>query len=140
MREITGGIFTDSRGTIKHVNDFTFQGVERFYTIYHPNTEVIRAWQGHRVETKWFYVIQGSFKLQWIKIDDWDSSGKNLIPESLILTAQESKLIKIGPGYANGIKALEPDSIIMLFSDKSVEESKKDDYRWGVDYFVRAEW
>jgi hypothetical protein len=50
---ITGGSHTDNRGTISFVNDFKFEGVERFYTIHHPNTKIIRAWQGHTQESKY---------------------------------------------------------------------------------------
>ena len=140
MQQTTGGVFRDNRGTIRHVNDFNFVGVKRFYTIYHPETTTIRAWQGHKVEVKWFYVIKGSFKLQWIKIDDWHQPDNKLIPKSIILSDKESKIIKLEGGYANGFKAMEPDSIIMVYSDMTVEESKMDNYRWEWEYFGEAEW
>lgn len=140
MQLFKGGQFTDHRGTIRHVNEFDFTGVKRFYTIYHKDTETIRAWQGHKVESKYFYVIKGSFRVNWIKIDNWQNPSMNTIPKSIVLSEKESQLIKIERGYANGFKALEPDSIIMVFSDKSLEQSLADSYRWVADYFVNAEW
>jgi dTDP-4-dehydrorhamnose 3,5-epimerase len=140
MQVIQGGSFTDHRGTIRHVNDFNFEGIKRFYTIYHPNTEVIRAWQGHKVESKYFYVIKGSFKVNCIKIDDWNEPLKSLQVESIILSDQESQTLKIEPGYANGFKALVPDSIVMIYSDKTLQESQEDNFRWVPEYFVEAKW
>lgn len=140
MQLFEGGIFHDHRGTIRHVNQFGFAGVKRFYTIYHKDTGTIRAWQGHKMECKYFYVIKGSFLLKCIKVDNWQKPSINSIPESFILTENESLIIKVEPGYANGFKALEPDSIIMVFSDKTLEEAKDDNYRWDSTYFVNANW
>ena len=52
---IQGGSYTDDRGTIDFVNDFHFEGVKRFYTITHPDTSIVRAWQGHTSNAKYFY-------------------------------------------------------------------------------------
>lgn len=137
---IPGATYTDHRGTIRHVNDFNFEGVKRFYTIYHPYVEVIRAWQGHKVETKYFYVIKGSFLVNLVKIDNWEQPASDLLAETQILSDKESNLLKIEPGYANGFKALQPDSIIIVYSDKTLEESQADNFRWDAEYFVNAPW
>ncbi len=130
---IEGGLFRDSRGVVQYVNDFHFQEVKRFYLITHPNKFVIRAWQGHRQETKHFYVTHGSFVVVWLKIDDFDNPSRNLTAEHLILKATESKVLTIPPGYANGLKALQPNSQIMVFSNYLLNEYSDDNLRFDKD-------
>ncbi|HZK07434.1 MAG TPA: hypothetical protein VFC92_04470 [Bacteroidales bacterium] len=132
---IKGNRHTDARGTIRFVNDFNFEGIKRFYTITHPDTSVIRAWQGHQKETKYFYVVKGSFVINWIKIDDWEQPSKELKVNSQILSDQKSEILMIEPGHTNGFKALEPDSTMIVFSDMSLEDSKNDDYRFLDDHW-----
>ncbi len=127
---IQGGIFTDHRGTMRFVNDFKFTDVVRFYFIKHPDVNFVRAWQGHKHEQKWFYPVSGSFVFAWVKIDDFNNPSKDLIPEFHIISSDKSELIHIPKGYANGIKALEPDSELMIFSDMELEESVKDNIRY----------
>ena len=136
---IKGNIHTDLRGTLRFVNDFNFKGVKRFYCIQHHDTEVIRAWQGHQKETKYFYVTKGSFIINWIEIDNFDLPSKDRIVQSKILTDQESEVLTISGGNANVFKALEPDSTIIIFSDMTLEDSKSDNFRWEQDYF-NAKW
>jgi dTDP-4-dehydrorhamnose 3,5-epimerase len=135
MGIIKGNYHTDHRGTIRFVNEFTFEGVKRFYTITHPDTSIIRAWQGHKLETKYFYVTKGSFLINWIEIDNWQNPSKDLKINTHISTDQQSEILIIHPGHVNGFKALEPDSTMIVFSDMSLEESKGDDYRLPVDYW-----
>ena len=133
---IKGNSYTDHRGSLRFVNDFKFEGIKRFYSIKHANTSIIRAWQGHKIETKYFYVSKGSFLINWIKIDDWDNPSKDLKKNKHILSDQKNEILIIPPGHANGLKALEPDSILISFSNMSLEESKNDDYRFPQDYWL----
>ncbi len=130
---IQGGTFTDHRGTMRFVNDFKFGEVVRFYFIKHPDTKFVRAWQGHQFEQKWFYPISGSFAVAWVKIDDFHNPSKDLIPEFHIISSNKSELIHIPKGYANGIKALEPNSELMIFSDMELEKSVKEKIRYNPD-------
>ncbi len=135
---IKGNQHKDQRGIIRFVNDFTFDGIKRFYTITHPDTSVIRAWQGHKLETKHFFVTKGSFLINWIEIDDWDNPSKNLKVNSKILEETESELLIVPPGHANGFKALEPNSTLLVFSDMSLEDSIADDYRFPANHWEMA--
>lgn len=135
MQLIKGNIHQDHRGIIKFVNDFHFENVKRFYTITHPNTSTIRAWQGHKLETKYFYVTKGSFLINWIKIDNWQQPSKDLNIKKHTLSDTQSEILIIPPGHVNGFRALEPESTLMVYSDMSVEESKEDDYRFDLAYF-----
>jgi len=132
---IKGNIHKDQRGTVRFVNDFHFENVKRFYTITHPDTNTIRAWQGHKLETKYFYVTKGSFLINWIEIDNWQKPSKDLSINTHILSDTQSEILIIPPGHVNGFKALEPDSTMMVFSDMLLEDSKKDDYRFDLKYF-----
>lgn len=135
MQLIKGNIHKDQRGTVRFVNNFHFENVKRFYTITHPDTNIIRAWQGHKLETKYFYVTKGSFLINWIKIDNWEKPSLDLKINTHILSDQESEVLIVEPGHANGFKSLEPDSTMIVFSDMSLEESKRDDYRFPMDYW-----
>jgi len=133
---ITGGSFTDERGSLFFLNEFSFPDVKRFYRIDHPNTSVVRAWQGHKVEHKYFYVVKGSFVIGWVKPDDWDNPAVDLIAEHAILTADRSSILSVPPGYANGIKALEPGSTLIIFSNLSAEDSANDMWRFEANRWL----
>ena len=133
---VQGGTFTDDRGSMRFVNAFTFPDVKRFYFIKHPDTTVVRAWQGHQFEKKYFYPITGSFLIAWVKIDDFENPSENLIPEYHLLSANNSELLSVPKGYANGLKALEPNSELMIFSDMNVEESINEKIRYPADWWL----
>lgn len=135
MQLIKGNIHKDQRGIVRFVNDFHFENVKRFYSITHPDTSTIRAWQGHKLETKYFYVTKGSFLINWIQIDNWQQPSKDLETNTHTLSDSESEILIIPPGHVNGFKALEPDSTMIMFSDMLLEDSKKDDYRFPVNYW-----
>lgn len=127
---IKGGTHTDNRGTLSFVNDFDLKEVRRFYTIHHSDTKIVRAWQGHENETKYFFVLNGSFVLAWVEIDDFDRPSDNLRAEHTILKASQPTAVYIPPGYANGLRALAPQSQIAIFSDMTIEESLQERYRY----------
>lgn len=133
---IQGGIFQDNRGVVSFFNDFDMSMVKRFYTIVHSNTSVIRAWQGHKVEHKWFVVTKGAFKLAVVKIDNWNKPSETLSPEVFLLNANDRKVLFVPAGYANGFKAVEPNSKVMVFSSLSLKDSKKDTVRFDATLWV----
>ncbi len=131
---IQGDSHTDDRGTISFVNDFKLEGVNRFYTIHHPNTSIIRAWQGHTHDSKYYYAVKGSWIVAWVKID-FDKPEEEWIAEYVKIDASESKIVFLPPGYANGFKALEEDSIIIGFN-ASGEEDEKEVLRWEASRWL----
>ena len=130
IHTIEGGISVDYRGRISHVNDLDMSEVERFYIIHQKDTSIIRAWHAHQYEKKWFYAVKGSFTTAFVKIDDWENPSPDLKPEVFHLSAAESRVLYIPEGYANGIKAEEPDSILMVFSNKVLSEAVYDSWRY----------
>ena len=115
IKEIQGGISVDYRGEIFHVNSLDMSEIERFYIIHQNDTSIIRAWHAHQYEKKWFYAI---------------------VPEVFHLSASDSKILLIPEGYANGIKADEPDSILMVFSNKVLSEALKDSWRYNSNLWM----
>ena len=130
---IPGGRHSDDRGIVSFVNDFGFKDIKRFYSIEHRDTQTIRAWQGHRREEKWFYVVQGSFMFAWVKIDNWEKPDSGQRADHRLLYSKQSEILHIPDGYANGFRALEPHSKLMVFSNFTVEESALDDYRFSKE-------
>jgi dTDP-4-dehydrorhamnose 3,5-epimerase-like enzyme len=122
---IKGNIHFDERGKMRFVNDFDMSAVVRMYCI-EPNLGVVRAWQGHKVERKWFYAVKGRFLVKTVEM----GSLNKVVFE---LTSTESKVLQIEGGCFNGFEALEEGSVLMVFSDFSVEDSKNDDYRETIE-------
>lgn len=137
IKVIEGGIFTDQRGKLSHVNNLDMSEVERFYIIQHDSTEVIRAWHAHQYEKKWFYCIKGSFTGAFVKIDNWENPSNNLIPEIFELSEKKSEVICIPEGYANGFKANEPDSILLVLSNKTLDVAVHDSWRYDANLWMK---
>ena len=85
---ITGGNHTDKRGTLTFNNDFDASDIKRIYTIENESTKTIRAWQGHKIESRWFSAIKGSFEIKLIKIENWESEEQESeLKSAVLLTA-----------------------------------------------------
>lgn len=132
---IKGNSHTDSRGTLRFANDFRMDAVKRFYLVHHPDTEVVRAWQAHKIEQKWFYVLEGKFKIVLVQPDNWENPSKQLTPIEYELDAAENKVLHVPAGFANGFKALLPDSKMIIYTDSYIEDAPKDDLRFPADYW-----
>ncbi|RTZ07224.1 hypothetical protein EKM05_11200 [Flavobacterium sp. GSP27] len=132
---ITGGNFSDHRGTVSYVNDFSFNGIERFYIISNSDAHPVRAWQGHKLDSKNFYCLSGSFRIHYVKIDDWEQPSKDLTIETVTLLASESKMLHIPAGYANAIESLESHSKLLSFSTLPLHNVSDDDVRYEANYW-----
>jgi len=132
---IEGQCYRDERGKLNFLNDFSLDEIVRFYEIHPANTTIVRAWQGHREEKKWFYCTAGNFTIVLIKIDNFEHPSKSLVAERFELSANTAGVLEISGGYATGFKANEVDSKLMVFSNFNLEQSKNDDYRFDADYF-----
>lgn len=139
MSEITcieGGVFIDERGRISFVNDFVMDEVRRFYVIRQADPAVVRAWHAHRYEKKFFYVLKGAFTLAFVKIDDWENPSPDLKAEIFQVTDRTSRILCIPEGYANAVKADEPDSILIVFSNKVLSNAVTDSWRYDQKMWV----
>lgn len=132
---IQGGRHQDSRGTLDYVNGFDMSLVKRMYLITHPDPNIKRGWRAHKLEQRWFYVLEGSFEISLVKIDDWLMPSKDLSLETYTLSAEDPQIIYVPRGYASGFKALIPDSKFIVYADALIEQAQEDDYQYPVDYF-----
>lgn len=136
---IEGGNFSDHRGTLSYVNDFSFKDIERFYIISNSDAHPLRAWQGHKLDAKNFYCLSGSFRIHYVKIDNWENPSKDLTIETVTLTESESKMLHIPAGYANAIESLGPDSKLISFSTLPLSNVSEDDVRYDANYWMLNE-
>ncbi len=130
---IQGGQHTDYRGKVSFVNEFTMDRVKRFYCIEHLDINVVRAWQGHQRENKWFFVVTGGYQIMVVKPDNWTKPSINLAVEKFELIADQNQVLYVPGGHATGFRALDDGAKMLVFSDLSVEESCKDDFRFEKD-------
>lgn len=135
FKRLEGNVFADDRGFLRFVNDFNFENVKRFYQVENHKKGFIRAWHGHKKEGKYVYVAKGTALIGAVDMET-ESVSK------FVLSSQKPSILYIPPGFANGFKNLEDDTIIMFFSTSTIEETKGDDIRfewnkwniWEDDY------
>ena len=132
LKQVEGGIHIDERGAVSFVNDFQFDQVKRFYTVRNHRSPFIRAWHGHKKEGKYVTVVNSSAIIGAIKIDNWDNPSANKDISKFVLSSTKPSILSIPPSYANGMMTLEKDTIIMVFSTSSLEESLNDDIRFDA--------
>lgn len=137
---IEGGIAVDARGQVSFVNGFGFEDVVRFYMVENSAEEPVRAFHGHMKEAKYVFVPSGSALVAAVKLSDPEMPSTREIPERFILSAQKPSVLRIPGGYANGFRALEPNTKVIFFATASVEDSKADDYRFPHDYWGADVW
>ncbi len=132
---IKGGKALDDRGSLKFTNDFDMAKVRRYYIVENYNINFIRAWHAHKIENKYVSCINGSAKVCAVKIDNFDNPDKSNKIHTFFLDDQCSDMISIPCGYANGFMSLEYNTKLVFFSDKSLNESLSDDFRYPYDFW-----
>ena len=130
---IQGEIYEDDRGALRFVNDFNMAEIIRFYEIAPKNEDIIRAWQGHEYEKKWFHCLAGSFVINLVAIDNIKNPSNQLVPQRIELEAGSPQILEVPGGYATGIKASSNNSRLQVFSNYGLEASAADDYRFPLD-------
>ena len=131
-----GGVFSDNRGTLRFVNEEEPGSYRRFYLITHPDTATIRAWQGHKIEEKAFYVTSGSFIIAVVQPDNFEAPAEEETPDFFILTEENKNFLRVPGGSYTGIKALTPNSTLLVLSALDMAGSKADDYRQPTTKWV----
>lgn len=133
---IKGNKHTDERGTITYNNDFDASKIKRIYTIENHSTDFIRGWQGHQIESRWFAVMKGKFRIGMILFDDVN----DLSPETGMkwFEIEEGNLdyLYLPPKHLSCIQALEIGSKLLVLSDYGLGEVQ-DELRYPLEYFVR---
>lgn len=131
---INGASHSDQRGSLFYNNDFDASEIKRIYVIENKNSEVIRRWQGHKIEKRWFSAIAGSFKIELIEIDDWNTPSKDLAKINFTINAKELNVLFVPEGFVSSIQSLEENSKLLAMANFLLGESN-DEYRFEIDYF-----
>lgn len=136
-REIHGEKFVDDRGSVFTANTFNLvtAGIQRMYMVENHKAGTVRAWHAHMHEKKWVTVLSGAAVIGIVKIDNFLIPDESASIERYVLDGEHPKIIYIPNGYANGAMNLTDDTRIMYFSDKTVQESIKDDHRYPPRYW-----
>lgn len=130
VKIIKGDKHIDERGVLQFINSFDLKNIRRMYFIEPANTELIRAWQGHKTEWKYFLVTQGSFTIGLVKIDNWEKPSKNTTPYFYDLDSIKPCVLVVPGGYANGIKSNQAGSKLMVLSSSTIEDAQGDEFRF----------
>lgn len=130
-----GDLAVDDRGEVGFVNDFTFEGVKRFYAVRNHRQGFVRAWHGHKREAKYVTVTAGAALVGAVKIDNWETPSRDAVPNRYVLSCSRPRVLYIPPGYANGFMSLTQDATLVIFSTATLEQSKGDDCRFDARYW-----
>ena len=130
-----GGLSVDDRGTVSFVNDFDFKNVKRFYVVENHKQGFIRAWHGHKNESKYVFVVKGSAVVAAVKIDNWENPSKNLQVNRFVLSEKTPSVLFIPAGYANGFMSLSEDAKLIFYSTSELKDSLNDDIRFDAHYW-----
>lgn len=134
---IKGGSFKDERGKVNFVNDFLMSQVKRLYYTEHFSTDVIRAWQAHIIEKRWFLCVEGGFTVKLVALDDFENPSDELPVYEFELDADTPEVIYIPEGYANGFQATKDNSKLMIFSDYNFEDNPNDQIRFDKNKWTK---
>jgi dTDP-4-dehydrorhamnose 3,5-epimerase len=130
-----GACAIDDRGELSFINGFPLEKFKRFYTVSNHSERFIRAWHGHMVESKVFFVLKGSVLACSVKMTDKSSPSKSEMVERKVLSEKNPAGYFIPAGYANGFMSLSKDAQLLVFSNTTLEESQNDDYRFPFNYW-----
>lgn len=131
---IEGNIHSDQRGDLRYNNAFDATEVKRIYIIENKDTSLIRGWQGHKIEQRWFSALSGNFEIKLIEIDDWQNPSQELKPYVFLLDSNNLKVLHIPAGYVSSIKALDDNSKLLVMADYKIGEIQ-DEYRYDINHF-----
>jgi dTDP-4-dehydrorhamnose 3,5-epimerase-like enzyme len=131
----TGELAVDDRGEVGFVNDFTFAGVKRFYSVKNHQQGFVRAWHAHRHEAKYVTVIEGAALIGAVRIDDWKHPSRESPVVRHVLAANRPRVLFVPAGYANGFMSLAADTRLLFFSTSTLAESQGDDIRYDARHW-----
>lgn len=133
---IKGNKHTDERGTITYNNAFDATKIKRIYTIENLNTDFFRGWQGHQIESRWFAVMKGKFRIGVIQFENLNDLNYEFEIKWYEIEEGDLDYLYLGPKHLSCIQALEIDSKLLVLSDYALGEVQ-DELRYPLEYFVK---
>ena len=131
---IKGNSHNDHRGILNYNNLFDASPVKRIYVIENTSTKILRGWQGHKIEQRWFTALVGKFRIKLIEIDNWNSPSKSLQSQELTLDSKNLDILHIPKGYITKIQSIEKNSKLLVMADYALGEIE-DEHRYDLNYF-----
>ena len=129
-----GNCHSDERGSLKYNNDFNATEIKRMYVIENANVQFERGWQGHKIEQRWFSAMVGKFRIQLIKLDDWENPNSKLKPFVFKLSSETLNVLHVPSGYISCIQSEEENAKLLVMTDFSLGEVN-DEYRYALEQF-----
>ena len=106
--------------------------VKRFYVIENFDSNYIRGWKGHKIETRWFFAIRGSIIINTILISDLENSHPSPELKTFILNEDNLNVLEVPPGFATSIKQYSDGDRICVYADYEIGVSGDEDLRWDL--------
>ena len=131
---LKGNYFQDHRGKLRYNNDFDASSIKRIYLIENKDLSVKRAWQGHKIEQRWFSVINGSFQITLITPNDWENPTEIVQKHTFILESGTLDVLHIPSGFLSHIKALQDNAQLLVLADYKLKEIA-DEYKFPLETF-----
>jgi len=128
----------DDRGYLAqvfHSADKLFPEAKRIYVVGNFERGMIRAFHGHKQESKYFFVLNGSVRFVLVGMN-----LENPKIESYVISARKPQVLVVPPGTYNGWQSLEENTLLLAISDKTLEESLNDDFRLDPLHFGKDVW
>ena len=129
---IKGDLFKDNRGKLLSCNQFDMSHVKRMYSIENINSNYIRGWKGHKIETRWFFATKGSIIINTISISDLEDSDSFPVINTFKLNDDNLNVLEVPPGFATSIKQYSNGDRICVFADYEIGVSDDEDLRWEL--------
>lgn len=131
---ISGNVFSDNRGKLFYNNDLDLSEVKRMYIIENSSIDIIRAWQAHKIEKRWFVAVEGEFEIKLVQVDDFENTSDDLQIQSYQLNANLMDCLYVEPGFATSIQSKTSNAKLAVFSDyllgEVVDDYKFDSGKW----------
>lgn len=131
---INGDCYKDDRGSLYYNNNFDATAIKRVYIIENKDNFIIRGWQGHKFEQRWFSAMIGSFKIKLIRIDDWELPSKDLPVIVYKISADKLDVLHVPEGYVTSIQAISEKAKLLVMANFLLGKTK-DEYRYPINYF-----
>ena len=106
--------------------------VKRMYSIENINSDYIRGWKGHKIETRWFFATKGSIIINTISISDLEDPDSFSVINTFKLNDNNLDVLKVPPGFATSIKQYSNGDRICVFADYELGLSGDEDLRWDL--------
>ncbi|MGC9094156.1 MAG: WxcM-like domain-containing protein [Candidatus Bathyarchaeia archaeon] len=133
--QITINCHVDDRGFLYQIYgnyEGKFPEVKRIYVVGNFGRGVIRGFHKHMDEWKCYFVVNGSAK--FVVVDN----NKNI--STHILSSKSPSVLIVPPKHFHGWVSLEENTTLIGISNKSLEESLKDDIRVDPFTFGKELW